>query len=50
MDHLGYQVVAFCRLSGKGSFSKIIGEQDFVKILCQGYSLLPWQPDFRRRV
>ena len=26
---------------------KFIGEQDFVKIVCQGYNLLPWQPDFR---
>ena len=29
---------------------KFIGEKDFIKILCQGYNLLPWQTDFRRNV
>ena len=26
---------------------KFIGEQDSGKFFCQGYKLLPWQPDFR---
>ena len=29
---------------------KCIGEQDFLKVLCQGDILLPWQSDFQRHV
>ena len=29
---------------------KFIGEQDSVNFFCQGYNLLPWQPDFQRSV
>ena len=30
---------------------KFIGEQESVKkSFCQGYNLLPWQPDFQRHV
>ena len=30
---------------------KCIGtEQDSRKFFCQGYHLLPWQPDFRRHI
>ena len=29
---------------------KFIGEQDSLKIFCQVYNLLPWQPDFRRQI
>ena len=25
---------------------KFIGEQDCINVFCQGYNLLPWQPDF----